>query len=154
MLHAPLLHAHRYATLHPLFPAAFAWLARPGKLELPDGRQDLDGDRLFALIQSGTTRDPDPARFESHRRYIDIQVVLAGGEVMEWVPVDNLAEAVAYDEAKDIRFHVAPSRPAARVALVAGEFAVFFPEDAHKPCCHLGTAPVAFRKIVIKVLVG
>jgi len=151
MIHAPLLHAARYAALHPRFAAAFAWLAQPTNLALADGRYELEGDQLFALVQSGATRDPGVARFESHRRYIDIQVVIAGGEVMEWTPVEGLAEHVAYSEAKDIRFHVEPERLASRVVVMPGEFTVFFPEDGHKPCCHLGVVPSEFRKIVIKI---
>lgn len=154
MIHAPLLHAARYVDLHPRFAAAFAWLAQPANLALAEGRYELDGDRLFALVQSGATRDPGVARFESHRRYIDIQVVVAGGEVMEWTPVEGLAEQVAYSEAKDIRFHVEPERPATRLTVLPGEFAVFFPEDGHKPCCHLGAVPTGFSKIVMKIAVA
>jgi biofilm protein TabA len=154
MIHAPLLHAARYAHLHPRFAAAFAWLAVPANLALPDGRYEIDGDRLYAMAQSGTTRDPGVARFESHHRYIDIQVVVAGGENMEWTAVEGLTEQVAYHEAKDIRFHHEPQRPVSRVTVRPGEFTVFFPEDAHKPCCHLAANPSEFRKIVVKIAVA
>ena len=31
------------------------------------------------------------------------------------------------------------------------EFAIFWPEDAHKPCCNPGDASVSYRKLVFKV---
>jgi YhcH/YjgK/YiaL family protein len=136
-----------------LFPAAFAWIAEPTNLALADGRYAIDGERLYVMLQSGETKNPSVARLESHRRYIDIQVVLAGGETMEWAPADGLAEQVAYEPAKDIRFHLEPARPPARICLIPGEFALFYPEDAHKPCCHLAAGSASFRKAVFKVKV-
>ena len=73
---------------------------------------------------------------------------------MEWAPADGLPEFAAYSAEKDIRFHNEPNRPNARIALVPGEFAIFYPEDAHKPCCFLGAGPSGFRKAVFKVEVA
>ena len=151
MIHDTLANAQRYHSLHPRFAHAFAWCQEANHLAKPDGRYPIHGDDLFVIVESGPTIAAPHKRFESHRRYIDIQVVLGGGEVMEWAPADNLAEHVAYNPEKDIRFHIEPARPNARIALVPGEFAIFYPEDAHKPCCFLGAGPSAFRKAVFKV---
>jgi YhcH/YjgK/YiaL family protein len=141
-------HAARYEPIHPLFPAAFAWLERfdPG---MADGRCDIEADRLFALVQSYTTAPAATKRFEAHRRYIDIQVVSAGEEIIAWAPVETLAADGAFDPERDIGFHADP--PASTPLLLRpGCFAILFPNDAHKPGCAL-LAPAPVRKIVLKV---
>ena len=85
MIQDSLSQAHLYAGLHPLFPVAFAWLA--ANPDIPDGRHAIRGEDLFVIAETGPTFDAALRRFESHRIYIDIQVNLAGGELMEWLPV-------------------------------------------------------------------
>ncbi len=150
MILAPLVDADRYASLHPLFATAFAWCRNPAHRDLPAGRQDNLGDRLFVLIDVGTTADPATRRFESHRRYIDIQVNLAGGEAMDWIPTAGLRIDEPFRDDNDIAFYVEP-RTATRAVVEPGWFTVFWPEDAHKPVLHPYGAPVAFRKLVFKV---
>lgn len=151
MIQCRLADADPYAALHPAFPAAFAWL-RAHAAAAPEGRHDiLPGDACFALVQAGTTRAADAGRLETHRAYLDIQMSLAGGEIIEWAPADGLAVADDFAPGGDIRFHGAPSRPPSRLALLPGELAILWPADGHKPLCHLGAAPAAVRKVVVKV---
>jgi len=145
----------RYAGLEELRPA-FEFLERHAGETLPEGRLDIDGDRLFALPQSYAPKPVEGARFESHRRYADVQYIADGAEMIGYAPTDTLALETPYDPEKDIAFY---ERPACYtpIALPAGCFAVFYPEDAHMPCCRLDadatlrstSEPV--RKIVLKV---
>jgi biofilm protein TabA len=146
--------ASRYHALHPLFARAFAWAGEAANRARPDGRHDLDGDDLYAVLDSGTTGAPTDKRFESHRRYIDIQVNLAGGEIMEWTPIAGLAIADDFQPGADLRFYLPPSRGITRLLVRPDEFAIFWPTDAHKPCCHPEGQPAPFRKIVFKVAVA
>ncbi|NQU10578.1 YhcH/YjgK/YiaL family protein, partial [bacterium] len=50
-----LTHAARYANVLPRLDLAFKFL-RQTIPETPTGRQDLDGDALYALVQRYTTR--------------------------------------------------------------------------------------------------
>ncbi len=70
--------AHRYHALHPLFPTAFAWAQDKRHHALADGKHTLLGEDLYAILDSGTTAPARDKRFESHRRYIDIQLNLQG----------------------------------------------------------------------------
>jgi biofilm protein TabA len=153
MILADLTDAGRYACLHPLFPRVFAFLAAGSHEGLAEGRHAIDGDRLAVIVETGTTKDPGVKRLECHRRYIDVQVVLAGGERMGWAKLDGLVEHVPYDAGKDLRFFADPAGGAASILVLPGQFAIFFPEDAHKPGCHPAGAPVAYRKLVFKVAV-
>ena len=138
----------RYTGLEELRPA-FEWLDRHAGETLPEGRLDIDGDRLFALPQSYAPKPVEGARFESHRRYADVQYIAGGAEMIGYAPTDTLELEAPYDPEKDIAFFAQPARYTP-IALPAGCFAVFYPEDAHMPCCRLDSdAPI--RKVVMKV---
>jgi YhcH/YjgK/YiaL family protein len=130
----------------------FEYLARTDLAALPLGRTDIDGDDVFVLISEGETRSPEQVKFEAHRRYIDIQLVVRGQEAIGVAPAVALATAEPYDAAKDIEFFATP-RESATLALRAGEFAVFMPGDAHRPSLHLD-GPHVSRKAVVKVSVA
>jgi YhcH/YjgK/YiaL family protein len=139
----------RYTALSPRFAAAIAFL-RQNPAALPDGRHDIAGDDCFALVQSYTTKPVAQAAFEAHRKYIDIQLILSGEETLFWAPLQNLGTVTQpYVAEKDIAFF-APPPQCTPLNLVAGEFAIFFPEDAHAPGIQTSGAR-AVRKVVIKV---
>jgi len=148
---APLAAAPRYAGLHPLFPAAFAWCRNEANLASADGRYQLDGERLMVIVETGITKPGAERRLESHRRYIDIQVNLEGPEVMEWTPVKGLTVETDFESDNDIAFYAQPAAAVTRLLVAPRHFAIFWPEDAHKPVLHPGAEPVRFRKLVFKV---
>lgn len=153
MILSPLAQLGRYAGLHPLFPAALRWLDERRHEALADGRHELQPG-LVVIAESGTTHDRTLRRFECHRRNIDIQVSLAGGEAMEWAPLASLALAEDFLPGGDIAFwHDPPAGAVTRLLVRPGDAAIFFPEDAHKPVLHPDAAPVAYRKLVFKVAV-
>jgi biofilm protein TabA len=145
--------AARYTGLHPLFGQAFAWCADPANQAIANGRYPLRGDDLTVIVESGLTSPASARRFESHRRCIDIQVVLTGPEAMEWMPCASLTVSEPFRPGGDICFYAPPKLPATRLLLGPLQFAIFWPEDAHKPCCHPGDVPVPFRKLICKVAV-
>ncbi|MEW6590219.1 MAG: YhcH/YjgK/YiaL family protein [Pseudomonadota bacterium] len=141
-----LARADRYLTLHPRFAEAFAFLRTVDLAALAPGRHPIDGDALFALVEDGPGRTRAEAKLECHRRYLDIQLVLAGVDEMGWKPLADCARpATDYDERCDIRFY--DDAPASWIATPAGAFCVFFPDDAHAPWVSAGR----IRKVVVKV---
>ena len=138
-----------YASAHPRLAAGFDFL-RKLPADIADGRHEIDGDRLFALVQSYTTTPAATRKLEHHKKYADIQFLFAGEEILEHAPLDGLPVDTPYDEAKDYGLVRDPSVRSA-VILRPGGWAIFFPQDAHKPGCALG-APGAVRKVVVKVL--
>jgi YhcH/YjgK/YiaL family protein len=148
MIAGNLAQSSRYASLSPRFGAAFEFL-RNLSADLPLGRHDIDGDDCFALVQAYTTKPLTGAKFEAHRNYIDIQFVQSGRETLLWAPLAGLAETQAYDSGKDFALFATPAI-ATPLRLRAGEFTIFYPEDAHAPCLELD-GPCEVRKVVIKV---
>jgi biofilm protein TabA len=112
-------------------------------------RVELAGG-AFALEQVYLTRPRTEGRWESHRAYIDVQVVVAGEELMEVADVAQLAVAEDLRPAKDLIFYQSFNHGSI-LHVHAGEAAVFFPSDAHLPSLRVGAAATLVRKTVIKV---
>jgi biofilm protein TabA len=143
--------AQLYVPLNRGFEKAFAVLQNPAIAQKPDGRYTIDGDDAYYIVQRYVTRPADQRRVESHRKYIDIQVLLAGEEMLGYTPTAGLEVVVPYDEAKDIMFYHA-QKIVTWTRLEPGIFCLLFPDDAHLPCCQVtGLAPV--HKIVFKIRV-
>lgn len=141
-------HAEAYFALHPAFARAFAFLRQPGLAQLAPGRHEIDGDRIYCSISEANGKGKEGARLEAHRKYIDIQYVIAGSEVMGWSPLAACqAPEGAFDPGKDILFF--GDRPQRWAEVAPGSFAIFFPQDAHAP---MGGSGV-IRKAVVKVTV-
>lgn len=123
--------AERYHSLHPAFASAFKWLSAPGVEKLPAGRNELNGDRLYVNIMREKGRGLEAAKFETHRRYIDIQYLAEGSDLMGWMHAVPGMKGLGYDSGKDYELY--SDRPAIWVPVPVGHFAIFFPEDAHAP---------------------
>lgn len=143
-----LAQAGRYVSLHPAFLHAFEFLGRPDLPRLAAGRHAIDGERLYVSIDHKEGRGREGARLESHRRYIDIQFTIEGGEEIGWLPIGACeSPADPYDDGRDIRFY--QDQPAIWVAVPPGHFAIFFPEDAHAPLAGRGLLKKAIAKIAV-----
>ncbi|OIO02021.1 MAG: YhcH/YjgK/YiaL family protein [Elusimicrobia bacterium CG_4_10_14_0_2_um_filter_56_8] len=129
---------------------ALEFLRRPGLENLPDGKYGIDGERVFAMVQRYETIALPEPRFEAHRKYIDVQYVAAGAEIIGCAPLPVMAVSEVYDEEKDICFGAVPGGSWTPLLLEAGGLAVLYPEDAHAPRLAAG-APGAVIKIVVKV---
>jgi YhcH/YjgK/YiaL family protein len=143
-----LARSHHYQDIHPLFAQAFGILQRTDLAGLPAGRHEIDGDRLFLLIDHVTGVGRERTRIEHHRRYIDIQVCIEGLEEIGWMSIECCQKRDGeFDQAKDVGFFA--EEPSTWLTLQPMHFAVFFPADAHAPLG--GSGPV--KKAILKVLV-
>lgn len=138
----------RYAAMHPGFNAAFEMLADPRTAMLDVGRHAIDGERLAIIIGRDPGRGREGARLEAHRRYIDIQLTLAGNEEIGWLP---LAECGQPDQPfsvdRDIAFYSARSET--WLTIPPGTFAIFYPSDAHAPLAGRGELVKAVAKVAV-----
>ena len=117
----------------------------------PDGRYDVDGDDLFFLIQRYTTKPGEGGKLEAHEKYIDVQYVVSGEEMIGYAPAGLLEVDTLYNKEIDAAFYKSNDKMT-RLNLESGMFAVFYPEDAHMPCCQLD-GPAEVHKIVVKIRV-
>ena len=140
--------AHQYNALHKGFPQAIDFLLRPDLKELPIGTYEIDGQNIFAMVAKESGRTKEGAELETHEKYIDIQLVLAGVDTMGWKAKLSCTHPTdAYDAEEDIQFFT--DLPDVWLPTQPGSFAIFFPEDAHMPLISSGE----IHKVVVKIAV-
>jgi len=139
---------YRYTKLHKLFKPAFEFLRKINLKEYKEGRYDVIGNDVYVLISKANGRGKEKASLEVHRKYIDIQMVLSGEDMIGYKPLCECEfKKTPYDTKKDCAFFNDESN--LWFKLTRNSFAIFFPEDAHAPLA--GKLPVL--KAVIKVKV-
>lgn len=140
-------YASEYFNLNPRIRLALEYLQRVDAGALEPGRHDVDGDRVFALVSDYTTRLPEDAFWEAHRRHVDVQFVQAGRERIGY---GNLAafECEPYDAERDLV--VARGASDRSVDVGPGGFVILFPHEAHMPGL-TAQAVETVRKVVVKV---
>ncbi len=139
--------AAKYAGLRIGISEAFGFLNQPRLIDLPDGKYEILGDRVFAMIAHEEGRKVSDGELEGHRKYIDIQYVISGEESMGWSPREGLVPSLEYDVETDLEFFKGPPKSIIRVP--PGSFAIFLSTDAHLPL--IGKGPI--HKVVVKVAV-
>ena len=148
MIQDYLENADSYRSLGASMQKAFDFLESGGSKGLTDGRHDIDGDEVFALVQSYETQPAEEKRFEAHRRYIDLQYVAIGSEAIVWAPMSRLKGWDDYSEESDSL--LCSDGDGVHLTLDEGSFAVLFPQDAHKPGC-VWNHPGIVKKVVVKI---
>ena len=138
---------HCYTHTHPLFSKVFEYVEAYLQDPVAPGAYEISGKDLFVRVLEYETRDE--GIFEVHDRYIDVQCMIEGAEKVYFTDREGMAPAGAYDPQEDTL--LLQDREGCReVLFTAGEFAVFFPQDAHKPSISVGKKEKA-RKLVFKV---
>jgi biofilm protein TabA len=128
---------------------AFAFLKNNDLEKLEPKRYNIDGDNLYATVSEAMTKNEEDAKFEAHRKYIDIQHVIVGAEQMSISPLaDKLDEVTAYDPAKDVEFMTV--KETSSFEATPDKFFIFFPSDIHRPSVKIGENKMV-RKVVVKV---
>lgn len=116
--------------------------------DLHRGRTDLSAD-VYVNVEDYIPKPIEQCRYESHRRYIDIQYVAQGCEYIGMTCDNTLPVLTPYDADKDIAFY--PYQPKQLLLADPTKYFIFFPTDLHAPC--IQTDPVQLvTKIVVKIL--
>ncbi len=104
---------------------------------------------FFYMIQEYQTKKS--TIWESHKEYIDIQLVLDGEELLEASFVHDLTPLAPYDKEKD--FCGFEGQANSIITLFKNDLVIFYPEDAHKPALQSASGACAIKKCLFKVLV-
>jgi biofilm protein TabA len=126
-------------------------LARKLSPDTPKGKIEIDDEAMYAMVNIYITKSPEEASFEAHRKYIDVQILLAGRERIDVTQRTDLPVLQSYAEDADAMLYAAPAAFTS-VLLEPGQFVVLFPHDAHRPGVSLG-AKTEVRKLVVKIRV-
>jgi YhcH/YjgK/YiaL family protein len=110
---------------------ALEYLATTDFSKMPDGKYELNGQLMFAIVQRYRPKAIGEIVWESHRNYIDVQYMAEGAERMGYAMLSDLPPVKeAYDPQRDVVFYDAQGE---LFTISQGSFVVFTPHDVHAP---------------------
>jgi YhcH/YjgK/YiaL family protein len=130
-----------------LWDKVFKFLGDPKLATLAPGKYIIDGDNAYATIAEGAPKNMDDVKWESHRKYIDLQYVIAGKVKIGVSPVSAATVTVPYDETKDVANYTAEGKFYIATPEI---FFLFFPQNAHRPDIKVDGYDT-MKKLVIKI---
>lgn len=130
---------------------AIDFLSKLKNEDLTLGRHDVD-ENFYYNVQEYDTKVNPSKHFESHCKYVDVQMLISGEENLQVVDTNRLQVEAPYDEVKERILYYA-TKDAASVALRPGSFVVLYPKDAHRTIAFNGK-PCKVKKIVGKVKIN
>ena len=128
---------------------ALEFLAKTDFSKIDLGRYELDGDNIFYIVQSYDT-DPGKTVSEAHKKYIDIQYMIEGEEIICVADISVDKELTEAKEENDVWFYNCKTEP---LVLSAGKYMVLYPNDLHCPGVATNGTAITCRKVVVKVKV-
>ena len=146
MIKDKLSNAKTYFGISENLRRGFEWLINNDLVNMADGKHVIDGENIFANVQSYETKDTAP--FEGHRKYIDIQYMIKWKEKVGVTDYTNCITKEAYNIEKDIEF--LDSEKKIYQILEEGDFLIFFPQDAHQPALN-PDEKLFVKKVIVKV---
>jgi YhcH/YjgK/YiaL family protein len=138
-----------YASISENLKIGFDFLKNTDLINLESGKYEIAEKNVFALVSEYQSKEHQDCRPEAHRNYADIQYIISGREIIGYATLNNQKVTDEYNKDKDIIFYSGETTP---LILEAGMFAVFFPQDVHRPCMQLD-GPEKVKKVVVKVLI-
>jgi YhcH/YjgK/YiaL family protein len=138
-----------YLTISPLIKKAFEYLKQTDFSGMKNGKHIVDGDALIAILQEYDSKNDSDAKPEAHRKYIDVQYIISGEELIGVRPLINQAPCKEYDAENDYALY---DDTCSFVKINPGQFAVLFPQDLHKPGIKVDNS-IKVKKVVMKVKV-
>jgi biofilm protein TabA len=139
--------AASYSGIHENLNKGFAFLKNTNLIDLAPGKYEIDGSDVFALVSEYESKAHQDCRPEAHQTYADIQFLVSGREAIGYAALSSQSVSLAYNPEKDIVFFTCETNA---MILESGVFAVFFPQDIHRPCMQID-GPEKVKKLVVKV---
>lgn len=127
---------------------ALEFMAKTDFTNIPIGKYELDGNNIYYMVQKYDTT-PDKTIAEAHKKYIDIQFIVKGEEIIAVAPIQSEKQLIESNAEKDVSFFECETQP---VVLKDGDFMVLYPSDLHLPGKAVNE-PSEVLKVVFKVCV-
>lgn len=142
-----LKNASQYFPLGEGITKALQYLSQTDFTNLEPGKYEIDGENVFALVQTYNTKPFSAGKWEAHKKYIDIQYIFSGKEKMGFTETTKVIVMEEYNEENDYTIYKGEGN-----FLIAdeGHFAIFFPSDVHMPSMAINI-PKEVKKVVVKV---
>jgi biofilm protein TabA len=142
--------AIQYIKNKAVWDKVFNFLKSSDLKNLAVGRIEIEGNKAYALVSEYQSKEKAQTRYESHKKYIDIQHIISGQEQMGITTADKVTVAEPYNAEKDIAFFTYEGGD--YIKATPANFLVFFPDDVHRPSIKVeNNEPI--KKIVVKIAV-
>lgn len=148
MISDTITNRHLYSAISPRIKRALDYIAATDFSAMEPGRYEIDGDNLFALVQTYQSIPREQGKWECHRIYTDVQYIAEGIEQIGFGNVVSMNVITEYNPGKDIEILTGEGD---YVTLRQGCYGIFFPQDAHQPKIAPGDKPGEVKKVVVKV---
>jgi len=140
--------AHLYQGLGAPIHKALEYLRNTDFSSLAAGTHEIDGKQVYAIVNDYETQIYEAQAFEAHRKYLDVQYLAQGEELIGYAPYTGQTPTQEYHEEHDYALYQGEPD---FIHMQQGMFAIFFPTDLHMPGMGKAVSPV--RKVVVKVAV-
>lgn len=141
---------HHYLSINTRLSTAFEYILANDFAKFEPGRYDVDGNEIYVMVSDYQTKNISECKWEAHRKYLDIQLVVKGTENFGYANIDALKTIQEYSEDKDCTLFEGEGD---FLKLEKDTFVIAFPQDAHMPGITDGV-PANVKKVVVKVKVG
>lgn len=135
-----------YANLSERVAKGFEFINNTDLGQIESGTYEIDNKEVFAIVMEYDTKEMKDCVLEGHTKYIDIQYIIEGVELMGVTTKSN-QKVLTSDLDKDYTFYEGET---SLVKIEAGMFTVFFPDDLHMPCIKAAESS-RVKKVVVKV---
>ena len=131
---------------------AINYLKQTDFSKLENKTYPLKGDEIFVVIQEYQTKPKQEKNAEQHQKYIDIQYMISGTEIIG-VGYENLENEILenYNEEKE-RIKYGKIKNEKDIVISKGDYIILFPQDIHRPGCSFQKQNNV-RKAVIKIAI-
>lgn len=116
---------------------------------IENGTHELDGKNIFAIVSEYETKPLKEGKWESHKKYYDVQFVANGEEKIGYVYKEKVNLFQEYNADNDFMLWEGEGD---FLTAKSGDFLIFGPDDVHMPSIQVN-GPAKVKKVVIKVLI-
>lgn len=131
-----------------LWNRVFRFLRTSDLTRMTPGSYPIEGKQAYATITDVPNLPLEKTRWESHRAYIDLQMMIRGSQRIGEAPVRSLQLTEPYSAARDVAHYRGPGR---YCSARPGSFFLFFPGEGHRTNIRIGADTAAVKKLVIKI---
>jgi|LGVF01.1.fsa_nt_gb YhcH/YjgK/YiaL family protein len=128
---------------------ALEYISNTDFSKLETGTYDIVKGEIFAIVNRYQTVAANSEKLEAHKKYIDVQFVYEGNELIGFSSKNNQQVFQEYDEEEDYELY---DEKMNIIEFNKGMFAILFPDDLHAPGIHV-EIPKDVTKVVVKVLI-
>lgn len=150
MIYGKISDLAQYRGLGAALDQAIDWVLTGAYKDLPQGKTEIDGSRVFVTRSFYETKPSDELIFEAHEQYGDIHLVLSGEDEIQVSSTEDL-QFIERREGKD--FAAYQGEPESVCVMRPGYFLIVFAQDAHRVKVMHKTSQT-IEKAVVKFLLS